>query len=180
MPQSQLNQYLNQYLNDLTVRVFPDESQMVDVPFLVALPSGIHPYNKVSAYYDLTANAVVLYQQRGCDALHMALQKKPSVSLEVHNTLIHELAHWYQFNFLLDGNPIPEGKVHSHHTWSEACHLITSRLIKKSPYDLNHFKPLISKREGKNIVKAKRENALTLVELHAFPRSIQEFTQKKR
>ena len=164
--QTGLNPYLQDRCWDIAKRIFPDHIKKIAVPLVIALPAGIHPYNKAGGYIDGGANAMVIYQHLGREALREA--KNGNLPLSVEHFLIHEFSHWYQRNVLKASFP-PSVNAHVHISWSQSCFEITNRLF-PNQYDLNFFKPLISKRFGKKVQKVQREGAMDLQQLHHFPR----------
>jgi len=183
LQQQQPNQFLNQYLYDLCIRIFPDEVRIVKPPLLVALASGISAYSKSSAYYTREFNQVVLYQDLSSRVLRA--DKEEDIPIHVHNTLIHELTHWFQMNFILDKDVHPR-EIHKHASWGEACYIVAC-ILSDVDRSIEFFKPLISTRtmgtansSRTTIKKKQRDNALTQVQLTAFPRCLPEFLDVKR
>ena len=163
--QREIHPFLQDKCWEIAKRIFPELVDKLEVPLVVALPSGIHPYNRNGGYLDPRANAIVLYQAYGRMAITGA--KKELLPLGVEQVIIHELGHWYQLN-VLGYKKTSTVNVHKHLTWSKSCFEITNRLFPEK-YELDFFKPVISARDGKYVVKVQREGALTWKELHHFP-----------
>ena len=164
--QAVLNPFLQDKGWEIANRLFPDLVDAIEVPFVVALPSGIHPYNRNGGYFDQGAKAIVLYQAYGRLAISAA--NKGILPLAIEQVIIHELAHWYQIN-VLGYKKTSTVNVHKHPTWTQACFDITERLF-PGKYELDYFKPVISKRVDGSVVKVQREGSMDWKELHHFPR----------
>lgn len=155
---------------DLALRQYPEFARVEEIPLIIALPAGIHPYNKSSGYYVNKSNTIVLYQQLGRAALSDKLNLM---------TVAHELAHWYQLRFLGEKG---EGTTNMHRrsSWMDACYEATCNLWPELKLARWQFNPTKSIREkGFGIRKIQREGAMTDVQLHHWPRSLTEFSGKK-
>jgi len=62
-PQSLLPPRLQEIAREQADLMFPECD--APVPMVLALPRGIHPYNRASGYFDPVANTIVLYQEEG-------------------------------------------------------------------------------------------------------------------
>jgi hypothetical protein len=98
---------------------------------LIALPAGIHPYNRAGGYFDHIAHTIVLYQMLGRDAL-----REPDTALP---TIIHELAHWYQSNHL-GYRRTSTVNTHRHRAWSDACWIASTRIYPDAGLGSAEFK----------------------------------------
>ncbi len=91
---------------------------------------------------------------------------------DIEHTVVHELTHWLQH--MLD-NYKPVRDTHLSPSWSTACWVV-AHAITAGGYDksLEHYRPFTSARctKTKRPVKHQRDDALTQVELHHFPRCI--------
>lgn len=152
---------------DLATRQYPDAVDSEEIPLLIALPAGISPYNKSGGYYVPRLNYIVMYQRLG----RRALGNKIDLML-----IAHELAHWYQCRSLDEKG---EGKTNSHRrkSWMDACFVATQNLWPELNMERWQFDPYKSVRvPGTGVRKEQREGALTDIQLHAWPRSLSEFT----
>jgi hypothetical protein len=132
-------------------RMFPECEHAV--PMVIALPAGIHPYNRGSGgYFDPAANTVVLYQDLGRLAM-----RKPESTL---TTIQHELVHWAQHH-LLGYERASTVNVHRHRTWAEGCWLASTRLWPEAELERKEFN---TRRRG--------GPCLHDVQLHHWPHSM--------
>lgn len=127
---------------------------------VIALPAGIHPYNRAGGYFDHVANTIVLYQDLGRQAL-----SEPGSAIP---TIIHELAHWYQHNALGYVQTSTEN-IHRHKTWSDVCWLASTRLYPDADLDRAEFN-----------YRRKTGPHLGDVELHHWPRSMPGYLKVSR
>jgi hypothetical protein len=165
MKQNTLDPMIQRLVAEEADRCFPDCT--AQRPLLIALPAGIHPYNRNIAYYDHEGNAVVLYQDLGRQALRGDLAA-------IIPTIQHELAHWYQHHALAYTRTSTVN-VHRHRTWSEACYRASVRLWPDADLEQWMFSPFTSKRVNGRPLRQQRLGALTDVELHHWPRSMPGF-----
>jgi len=164
--QTALDETLQALVREQAITLYPDLVKRADVPLCVALPAGIHPYNRNSGYFDSEGNAIVLYQDLGRVALAGRLD-------EIAPTIQHELAHWYQFRALGEKHAGSSTNVHRKKTWSRACEIASARLWAGVVFPPSFFSPFKSQRnEDGNVRKVQRPDALTDVELHHWPRSM--------
>ena len=164
MKQNTLNPDYQRVVIDQAKLLYPDVKH-IEVPLLIALPAGIHPYNRSSAYFDNMANAIVLYQDLGKLVINSG-----EIPNRMINTVRHELAHWYQFRFLGE-NGTGKTNVHRKASWMQACYVATESLAPGLMTRVQ-FNPTKSKRVEGKVVKVQRAGALTDVELHRWPNSI--------
>lgn len=161
MKQTKLNPYDQRVVCEQLLRMYPDCERRT-APLLIALPCGIHPYNRAGGYYDPDGCAIVFYQDLGRSAL--------AGDLDI-DTVRHELAHWHQcvvqgYKKTSTVNP------HRHRTWAEACYLASVNLWPQVQIERSMFSPLVSARVGERVVKIARQGALSDVELHHWPHSM--------
>lgn len=162
MKQNTLNTELQQLVITQAAAMFPEGIVNHEIPLIIALPAGIHPYNKSSAYYDPAGNAIVLYQNLGRRAIAGNLAA-------ITPTVQHELCHWYQRQIL---GYHQSTNVHRVKSWSEACYVATSNLWPVLGMTYEQFRPLTSKRVNGSVQTIQREGALTDTELHHWPDSL--------
>jgi hypothetical protein len=154
---------------DLAWRQYPDLASTEEIPLLITLPAGIHPYNKAGGYYANATNTIVLYQRHGRAAL------KNDLDLMV---VAHELAHWYQLRFLKEAGK-SSVNFHRRKSWMEACYVATRNLWPELALEAWQFSPTKSVRSaGGGIGKIQRAGALTDTQLHAWPYSLTGFVGK--
>lgn len=72
---------------NLAWRQYPDLASTEEIPLIVILPAGIHPYNKAAGYYADGTNAIVLYQRAARDALNF--RTKLSQNTSSHDIFSH-------------------------------------------------------------------------------------------
>src|SRR4029453_3646108 len=163
--QTVLNPVLQRLVLDQSELLFPE--CLADIPFFVALPRGIHPYNRNSGYFDPAGNAIVVYQELGRLALRAFA--KPEVVKHITDLVRHELCHWYQWRYL-HYERTSTVNCHRHPTWSRACYVASTRLWPDAGLQEWMFRPFTTKRgkDGKPR-RCAREGALTDVELHHWP-----------
>lgn len=170
MKQATLIPHLQTATAELAAREFPDWAGTDEIPLLIALPAGIHPYNRAGGYYDHLHNAIVLYQHFGHDALYGTLDLL---------VVAHELAHWYQVRCLKDTEPRATNP-HRRKSWMESCFIGTSNLWPELELTLQDFMPTKSVRdESGKVRKVLRTGAMTDVQLHHWPYSLSEYTGKR-
>jgi hypothetical protein len=167
--QRELSPRLQGIVREEAARLFPEAAQHV-LPGIVALPAGIHPYNRNSAYFDPVAQMIVLYQHVGRLALRAEVAPIPE---PVRRTVQHELAHWFQhvtLGYTGDGR-----RCHRHRTWGEACFRASLRLWPDAGLMRKHFAPFTSTRVDGKVQKVPRAGALSDVALHHWPDSMPDF-----
>jgi hypothetical protein len=163
--QSVLNPELQRLVINQAEFLFPE--CRAEVPLFIALPAGIHPYNRAEGYFDWAANAIVTYQERGRLLLRSPIS--PSVIEFITDLIRHELCHWFQWRHL-GYERTSTVNVHRHGTWSRACYVASTRLWPEAGLEEWQFRPFTTKRgkDGKPR-RCVREGALTDVELHHWP-----------
>lgn len=151
---------------DLAMRQYPDLAEREEIPLLIALPTGIGPYNKSGGYYVLSLNYIVMYQDFGRRAL----------SNDIDLLLIaHELAHWYQHRCLGE-TAAGTTNLHRKKSWMDACFVATQNLWPELNMERWQFNPYKSVRApGVGVRKEGRKGALSDVQLHDWPRSLSKF-----
>lgn len=166
MRQAALSFAMQSAVANLAWRQYPDLASTEEIPLIVTLPAGIHPYNKAAGYYADATNAIVLYQRAGRAALNNRLDLM---------IVAHELAHWYQRRFLKEAG-VSSVNIHRRKSWMEACYVATRNLWPELALEAWQFSPTKSvRRAGLGIGKIQREGALTDTELHAWPHSLSKF-----
>jgi hypothetical protein len=156
-------------LNQLTDSQYPGFTDELEVPMIVLLPSGIHPYNRVEGYFVPGDNLIVMYQSAS------SFIRKGQVTRFLADCA-HELAHWYQHKVLGEKST---GKTNPHRkkSWQTACLHATQNLWPDAdPAELtaDFFSPYKSARvkgdDGvSRITKVQRDGALSDTQLHHWP-----------
>ena len=164
MKQKTLDEGLQNLAVELAILAYPAIADQIEVPLVVALPTGIHPYNKLGGYYDDSVNAIVLYQRIG----RLAIDGKYT---EIKNIIQHELAHWYQFKHLGEkGNTTTN--IHRKASWSQACFVATQNLFPNLKLQRWQFSPYTSERLNGKVRRISKDGALSDVQLHHWPDSL--------
>ena len=164
--QTTLDPALQQYVVDALARQYPDHVDAHPAPMLVALPAGIHPYDRNPGYYDTSGNAIVAYQDWG-----RSIRRHGVDSPILKDFVQHELAHWFQHHILGEsgGSTV---NIHRRTSWSESCFVATSNLWPELGMTRIQFTPTMSIRTDAGVRKVPREGALTDVRLHHWPWSL--------
>ncbi|QVL50775.1 MAG: hypothetical protein KFB96_10435 [Thiocapsa sp.] len=139
--------------------------EIEELPLVIPLPAGIHPYNRAGGYYDPEGQAIVLYQDLG----RAAIKHGPTDG--VRATIRHELAHVYQHHALAY-RPTSTLNVHRHRTWEQACFDASMSLWPGIAWTRDMFRPTQSRRVDGKVRRVQRPGALTDPELHGWPLSI--------
>ena len=164
MAQASLNPELQKFVAEQAEVQYPGVA--LEAPMLIALPAGIHPYNRNPGYIDPVANIIVAYQDWGRDLLSKGI-KAPFLK----DFVTHELAHWYQYG-VLGYSKKRSVNAHRDASWAEACFIATNNLWPELQLTRQHFSCWTSQRiEGKP-VRTQRPGSLTDVELHHWPMSL--------
>ena len=134
-----------------------------EIPMLIVMPYLINGYNRNPGHYSPKENLIVG---------HMHFAKVTQIAMALF--VVHELTHWVQVRLPCYR---PTRDTHTHASWSMACWIVGQAIGLDKPLDF--YKPLTSTRdkETKQIMKTQRAGALTLQELHHFPR-IKEIPQE--
>jgi hypothetical protein len=166
MRQAALNPDIQKQVCEIAARQYPDVAGKYELPLIIALPFGIHPYNRAGGYFDPEANAFVAYQKLGRRILREGV-----AAAGLEGFIQHELAHWYQHNELKYART-SSVNVHRHRTWKEACYVATRNLWPEYKLELLQFSPETTVRRGGKPVKVQRPGSMTDPELHHWPHSL--------
>lgn len=169
MKQTQLNPKFQRAVREQLKWMYPDQVRLT-APLFIALPCGIHPYNRASGYYDHCGNAIVAYQLLGREAL--------AGDLDI-DFIRHELAHWHQFR-VQGYTQVSTVNAHRHSTWGTACYLASLRLWPKAGLERWMFSPRTSCRVDGSVKVIQKKGALSDRELHHWPRSMPGYLEKLR
>lgn len=164
--QTTLNPELQRFVVATLARQYPAHVGAAPAPMLVALPAGIHPYNRNGGYFDAASNTIVAYQDIGS-----AILRDGTGYAGLEPFVQHELAHWFQFK-VLGEKAKGSTNVHRLASWSEACFVATGNLWPELAMTRDQFSPTISVRTEEGVRKVPRDGALTDVQLHHWPRSL--------
>lgn len=173
MKQTKLDDKLQLRVQQIAARQYPNEAPEIELPLIIALPAGIHPYNRASGYFDPEANAFVAYQKLGRRI------RSTAESERLDSFIQHEMAHWYQHRVLRYVST-SSVNVHRHRTWKEACYVATKNLWPEYKLELWQFSPTTTKRVNGKPVTIPRPGAITDTELHHWPSSLPSFLKRIR
>lgn len=132
-----------------------------DAPGVIALPSGIHPFNRAAGYYEPVSNWIVFYQELG--RLALSQPEHPAVLRVVQ----HELCHWAQFN-LLESDGF-SSNCHRLSSWSEACWQASTKLWPDAALERAEFN-----------YRRRADPHLSDTELHHWPHSMPAYLKRSR
>jgi len=118
-------------VREIAQRAYPSAVYEHEVPWIVVLDTGIHPYNRAGGWYSHSENLILLYQP------DKSLRWTPEAVVRDRTmVIIHELAHWRQWH-LHDG-PVNSETAHRVRSWKMAC-MEASRSLWGEHFDLRDF-----------------------------------------
>ncbi len=140
MQQATLDKEHQALVREIAAAQYLDDARRHELPMLLILKAGIHPYNRASGYYHPDNNLILGYQCYGeCDD-----------EASIRAFIQHEVAHWHQWHVQGYRDTGSSMNVHRTKSWQEACFIATCNLWPELGLTRDAFRPGISKRiDGK-------------------------------